>query len=242
MILDSTTPRNIAIVNSVIQYNEQKLLEISPEKIYTCEVCLDGVLGKQTFRFSACGHLFCRRCIRDSFESNLSSGLPGGPLRCLQCDKEVSQFEIRALLSKELYERYERTYHGEGSCASILLFGDTTLEEVAEMFEGADEELKKSLIEQFGGNNLKNLLNEHYTLKYKAEKTQRCPKCQAYVQRMEGCNAMQCFLCGEVFCWLCLKRLDARRKYDHYGSGPCSGKLFEAHAIDENQNEAYRGE
>ncbi|KAH9285724.1 E3 ubiquitin-protein ligase RNF14 [Echinococcus granulosus] len=287
MIFESAAPENIRIVNFIIEHNEQKLREISPEKIYLCEVCLDGVPGKQSFRFSACSHLFCRKCIRDTFETNLNSGLPGGSLRCLACDREVAPFEIRALLSKELYERYEmvllaraldqmsdiaqcprkdcqtsvvllspslgkcskcelcfcpkcrRTYHGEGNCTSILPFGDITLEEVAEIFEGTDEELKQTLIGRFGENSLRNLLSEHYTLKYKAEKTQRCPRCQAYVQRMEGCNAMQCSLCGEVFCWLCLKRLDAKRKYDHYGSGPCSGKLFEAHAIDENQNEVY---
>ncbi|KAL5968891.1 E3 ubiquitin-protein ligase RNF14 [Taenia solium] len=291
MIFESATPEDTKIVNFIIHYNEQKLREISPEKTYTCEVCFDDVLGKQSFRFSACNHLFCRKCIRNTFESNLNLGLPGGSLRCLACDKEVAQFEarnIRALLSKGLFERYEsvllaraldqmsdiaqcprrdcqtsvvllspslgkcskcelcfcpkcgRTYHGESSCDSILPLGDITLEKVAEIFEGTDEELKQTLIGRFGENHLKTLLNEHYTLKYKAEKTQRCPKCQAYVQRMEGCNAMQCFLCGEVFCWLCLERLDAKRKYDHYGSGPCSGKLFEAHVIDENQNEVYR--
>lgn len=81
------------MVNFVIHYNDRKLRKIFPEKIHTCEVCLDSVLGKQSFRFSACSHLFCRKCICSTFEGNLNAGLVGGSFRCLACDKEFAQFE-----------------------------------------------------------------------------------------------------------------------------------------------------
>lgn len=48
--------------------------------------------------------------------------------------------------------------------------------------EGDDEELKRDLCKQYGKEKVDRILNEHYSKKYLEENSQKCPKCQAYVQ------------------------------------------------------------
>ncbi|KAF7760178.1 hypothetical protein Agabi119p4_10854 [Agaricus bisporus var. burnettii] len=42
----------------------------------------------------------------------------------------------------------------------------------------------------------------------------RCPSCQAWVEKTEGCNHMSC-KCGAHFCWICLGVFDEISVYDH---------------------------
>ena len=56
-----------------------------------------------------------------------------------------------------------------------------------------------------------------------------CPKCQAIVQKAEGCNHMKC-PCGGEFCWICgedTSQIGGNRDLpEHYNHGPCQGKQF----------------
>lgn len=57
-------------------------------------------------------------------------------------------------------------------------------------------------------------------------KTIKCRKCNALVQRAEGCNHMTC-TCGHEFCWLCgetiMSALGSSTFPLHYTTGPCAG-------------------
>lgn len=88
------------IVASILEYNEEYLRKVLPDKIYECGVCFDSVRGSSCFRFSACGHLFCRSCIRKSFEASVNSGLRDNSLQCLECQTEVPEFEVSALFTR----------------------------------------------------------------------------------------------------------------------------------------------
>jgi hypothetical protein len=41
------------------------------------------------------------------------------------------------------------------------------------------------------------------TLKWKIENSQTCPSCCIMINRDEGCNKVDCTLCGFSFCWEC---------------------------------------
>ena len=41
--------------------------------------------------------------------------------------------------------------------------------------------------------------------KWKKENTKNCPKCNAHIEKNQGCNFMRCSKCKHEFCWFCLK-------------------------------------
>lgn len=63
----------------------------------------------------------------------------------------------------------------------------------------------------------------------KDNKTVKCSKCKALVQRKDGCNHMTC-PCGHEFCWLCGETIiTVLGDHDfpwHYTTGACAGLQF----------------
>ncbi|KAI9010453.1 hypothetical protein CLU79DRAFT_773135, partial [Phycomyces nitens] len=58
--------------------------------------------------------------------------------------------------------------------------------------------------------NMKSLLNSDQlsvdsikTVEWKLENSRRCPNCSIVIHRDEGCNKVDCSLCGFSFCWMC---------------------------------------
>ena len=56
----------------------------------------------------------------------------------------------------------------------------------------------------------------------KGKKVKRCPRCQMYTEKNEGCNHMTCVCCKYQWCWICEKQYI----YGHYDSGTCEGQQF----------------
>ncbi|KAG2234368.1 hypothetical protein INT48_007235 [Thamnidium elegans] len=63
------------------------------------------------------------------------------------------------------------------------------------------EENMKQLIMQNEQQQINNDLVQ--TLKWKLENSRNCPSCSIMINRDEGCNKVDCTLCGFSFCWEC---------------------------------------
>lgn len=63
------------------------------------------------------------------------------------------------------------------------------------------EENMKRLIQQNESAQTNNDLLQ--TLKWKLENSRNCPNCSIMINRDEGCNKVDCTLCGFSFCWEC---------------------------------------
>ena len=56
----------------------------------------------------------------------------------------------------------------------------------------------------------------------KGKRVKKCPRCQIYTEKNEGCNHMTCVNCKYQWCWLC----EEQYNYGHYDSGKCAGHQF----------------
>jgi ariadne-2 len=52
---------------------------------------------------------------------------------------------------------------------------------------------------------LKKCSDDSETAKYFSAHTKECPQCHVYIERVDGCNHMQCYKCKFNFCWMCLE-------------------------------------
>ena len=70
---------------------------------------------------------------------------------------------------------------------------------------------------------------------YLTENTKPCPKCNAPIQKSEGCNKMTCNKCNTFFCYICGAKLPAQNPYSHFSvrGGDCYQLLFEGADDDE---------
>jgi hypothetical protein len=51
------------------------------------------------------------------------------------------------------------------------------------------------------------------TLQWKLKNSRPCPSCSIMINRDEGCNKVDCSLCGHAFCWSCRSSWSEVRKW-----------------------------
>ena len=49
-----------------------------------------------------------------------------------------------------------------------------------------------------------------------------CPHCKVRIEKSDGCNLMNCLKCGNMFCWLCLKKY-SRYHFERWNCCGCPG-------------------
>ena len=67
------------------------------------------------------------------------------------------------------------------------------------------------------------MLDKDFQNYVKSHNTKKCPGCNAWTDKIDGCNHITCKKCKYEWCWLCLKKYES----NHYSSGPCKGRQFE---------------
>lgn len=119
----------------------------------------------------------------------------------------------------------KRTWHGIAPCK--LLPDD--IRALKEMYENGDNELRRSLEQQYGKRQLEKALAELESTEWIKSNSKPCPNCKSSIEKSHGCNKMTCSRCGRHFCWLCQTELDRSNPYRHFhfGASACGGKLFD---------------
>uniref|UniRef100_A0A0X3PF71 RBR-type E3 ubiquitin transferase n=1 Tax=Schistocephalus solidus TaxID=70667 RepID=A0A0X3PF71_SCHSO len=87
--------------------NEAELEARYQSSYHECPVCAFSKKGSKFFRLSQCAHTACLSCMKEAFSMQVNQGFNEGNPQCLFCDSNATQFEIRRILSKKMYERYE---------------------------------------------------------------------------------------------------------------------------------------
>ncbi|XP_042207502.1 E3 ubiquitin-protein ligase RNF14-like [Homarus americanus] len=107
---------------------------------------------------------------------------------------------------------------------------------IMELYINGEESERKLLEDQYGKKYLSLLQDEYLSLNYLEKNSKKCPRCQAKIEKIDGCNKMTCQRCSIYFCWLCMCMLNKARPYEHYNDphSPCFNSLFAGMAEDDD--------
>jgi hypothetical protein len=78
------------------------------------------------------------------------------------------------------------------------------------------------LLPPHGKSTCEQILEKDFMKWKKNRLLKKCPRCQIFTEKNEGCNHMTCSSCKYQWCWLCL----GEYKYGHYDRGDCKGHQF----------------
>lgn len=103
---------------------------------------------------------------------------------------------------------------------------------------GTDAE-KEELEKRYGKQKLKRELDAMLSETWIENFSKACPKCNAHIEKIDGCNKMFCNRCQSSFCWICLELLSTVDPYSHFRrvNSKCYNKLFAGIMIDDNLEE-----
>ncbi|XP_044321003.1 E3 ubiquitin-protein ligase parkin-like [Triticum aestivum] len=206
-------------------------------ELFDCAICMETVPGALKFIINSCGHAFCSSCLAQYVAAKLDDNVC--PIECPQPGCEGGTVEPESchgiiptdlldkwgLLLCELAVGSKRIYCPYLECSALLLAdGEAGAAAIAEAecphchrlfcarcavpwhdgfgcdeFQkiGQDERGREDL-------SLRRLVGR--------EGWQRCPKCQMFVEKSEGCNYIKC-RCGYSFCYRCASELSAQNHY-----------------------------
>ncbi|KAH7866605.1 hypothetical protein Vadar_022662 [Vaccinium darrowii] len=191
-----------------------------------CPICLCEV--EEGYRLEGCAHLFCRQCLVEQCESAIRSQ-DSFPIRCAceGCGTHVLLSDLRSLLSSDKLEELFRASLGayvsssagnfrfcpSPDCPSVyqvarpgtegkpFVCGACYVETCTrchmeyhpfvscEKYREFKEDPDSSLTEWCKG---------------KEEHVKQCPVCGYTIEKIEGCNHIEC-RCGKHICWACLE-------------------------------------
>ena len=124
----------------------------------------------------------------------------------------------------------KRTYHGVANCP----VNDKELIKLRQLYLNGSAEEKENLEKRYGKKQLKQAVEEHFSEVWLESNSKKCPHCSTSIEKIDGCNKMQCYKCGKNFCWLCGKGLTTANPYEHFNilKNGCFNRLFEGLDVD----------
>jgi len=73
----------------LVDYDEHAKLEKFEKETFDCGICLEPKKGSSCYKFSSCGHVFCRACLQDFYNNAITDG-DVESVKCLvpDCEKQ----------------------------------------------------------------------------------------------------------------------------------------------------------
>ncbi|CAN6448718.1 unnamed protein product [Victoria cruziana] len=190
-----------------------------------CRTCMEMKMFDRSFQPSGCDHLFCSDCVVMHVTTKLGDNLWRIPCMEARC---TSEFELEsclsiltpevvdrwaALLSESLIQNGDKIYCPFQDC-SALMWNDSERKESIKDVECPHCHRLFCAQCKVGWHAGINCREYQRTMSWekcedammmemaKERKWQRCPRCQFYVERSDGCQQMTC-RCGFRFCYNC---------------------------------------
>eukprot|EP00996_Jenningsia_fusiforme_P002930 NODE_3739_length_925_cov_6.848174_g3438_i0.p1 GENE.NODE_3739_length_925_cov_6.848174_g3438_i0~~NODE_3739_length_925_cov_6.848174_g3438_i0.p1 ORF type:complete len:254 (+),score=31.65 NODE_3739_length_925_cov_6.848174_g3438_i0:3-764(+) len=211
----------------------------------SCAVCFDDLdQSSESFQYTICKHHICSgdgACLESLMKNALGSN--EFPIKCPECAELVPLNDLLEILA-QVGESLSRLVRG-----AIRAYLCTHYETVTPCFsmdcEGilpkpgnqtcacchtawctdcSEESHEGTTCEERRLQKAEPALDAEALARLGVKK---CPRCGSGVEKIDGCNAMRCFVCHCGFCWLCLKDC-GHDAHSHFGErgGNCFRQLF----------------
>jgi len=223
------------------QYREEWESKKKSGGTVNCLICFDDV-PVRSIVFADCKHNFCLDCwngylttkVKDGEVMNIKCPAP-------KCKRLIERKEIRARLSKELFEKFDRFHHQAlmsmnpnarwcpvPDCETVMVGNKKQPKLVCpkcahaicflcnhDWHQGSCELATRGLV----GVAADRAAFAAYAL---VSNIKPCPRCDAPIEKNEGCNHMTCQRCRYEFCWMCRGRYSSYH-YEWWNIWGCPG-------------------
>ena len=240
LINNNNNHNNIDIIeqNLLIEDNNNNKNKFDDDdfNINECEVCYDELMEEdKEFNKMSCKHLFCTHCW-NNYLKTLITDAKVEQITCMAhgCKEIVSEEFILKHISEnqDLVNKYEKFKKRaeiikdknkkicpKPDCDSYL---EKSKSSKYVKCENGHQFCFDCLNPPHGNKPCDKNLEKQFMKWTKGKRVKRCPRCQMYTEKNEGCNHMTCVSCKYQWCWLC----EGEYKYEHYKSGKCKGQQF----------------
>ena len=227
----------------IIDNQEENIIDYVPQNndkdkdsFNECDVCYDEINEEdKKLNTIPCGHLFCTNCWFNYLKTSIIEAKVDN-IRCMdhECDEIISDEFILKHISKnnDLVEKFNKFKKRveiikdknkkicpNPDCESFLQKSELT--KYVEC-ENGHKYCFQCLKPPHGDKSCDYQEEKQFMKWTKGKRVKRCPRCQMYTEKNEGCNHMTCASCKYQWCWLC----EGQYIYGHYDSGKCNGHQF----------------
>ena len=209
------------------------------DKPKECGICGDTIESQDAYKVKlSCNHYFCLDCWENYLKEKINN-LNVAKISCMQhgCSVVLTELFIKKILNTndELVKKYEKFLKKQKllmSNKNIKFCPFPDCDGYAEKKDKNNKYVKCNFDHEFcfeclnkphGTQKCEELIDKEFEEWKKHKIVKRCPNCQMWTEKNEGCNHMTCVECKFQWCWLCQKKYE----YGHYNYGSCKGLQFE---------------
>ncbi|KAK2978265.1 hypothetical protein RJ640_017116 [Escallonia rubra] len=179
---------------------------------FTCEICIEPMLSPtQKFKTSSkCTHPFCTDCMIKYIQVKIDENLPNIKCPALNCEHFFDPLSCKAVLPPELFDKwcdvlcdsailgFERSYCPNQDCSALILneCGGSVKKSACPICKRlfcfrcklpwhAGFQCEES-------RELRDANDVAFGVLVERQKWIRCPQCQRFIERIDGCPIMKC--------------------------------------------------
>ena len=201
---------------------KKKHKEIGESSQVYCGICMDAKSGEEIFRNRNCSHSFCSDCIGKYVTAKIQENISTVKCPDTKCKEVVEPQYCRSIIPKEVFDRWENAifensvlrsqkfYCPFKDCSAMYIrdAGEVvTVSECPYCNRLFCAQCKVPWHSEIGCNefqNLKKYEREREDLMVmelaKNKSWKRCPKCDFYVERIDGCAHISCMDAKPILC------------------------------------------
>ena len=201
------------------------------DAVNECSICF---LEENLYSLIHCGHQFCMGCLGDYFQN--SSKETSVFLRCPQvgCGMKISPYDLQETASQEVIQKLIQRHISSFFAANrneFVYCPTKNCPNVLKTFGGKKAAIECSVCNTtYCGRNLavphlahEDELCPHMKEEFNSQGFKKLACCGVYAEKPEGCNVVNCLLCGQFTCWVCAETECFKLRDD------CYKHLIEAH-------------